>query len=76
MAFIAHTEILNYGGYEVSLFVDMGVGIGGDKWPACDLFCKIITTDEWKPFFSKLFQNKRCIELGSGTGNNLKFVLL
>jgi hypothetical protein len=24
----------------LKLFLDMGVGIGGDKWPAADLVCR------------------------------------
>jgi hypothetical protein len=74
MAFVAHTEKIVYGEGVVNLFVDMGVGIGGDKWPAADVFCKIISDEKWKPFFSKLFLNRTCLELGSGTGNSF-FVL-
>lgn len=69
MAFIAHTEKIVYGDGVVNLFVDMGVGIGGDKWPAADVFCKIISDDKWKPYFSTLFRNRTCLELGSGTGD-------
>mmetsp|Transcript_1939 Transcript_1939/g.3081 ORF Transcript_1939/g.3081 Transcript_1939/m.3081 type:complete len:214 (+) Transcript_1939:71-712(+) len=62
------TEEISYNGTSISLLLDMGVGIGGDKWPAADLFCKLIASDSWKQTFSKLFSGKRCIELGSGTG--------
>jgi hypothetical protein len=50
----------------VNLFLDMGVGIGGDKWPAADLFCHFILEDYWTSFFKRLFKDKRIIELGSG----------
>jgi methylase of polypeptide subunit release factors len=46
----------------------MAVGIGGDKWPAAELFCKLATSERWQSFFSSLIDGKRCIELGSGTG--------
>jgi tRNA1(Val) A37 N6-methylase TrmN6 len=46
----------------------MGVGIGGDKWPAADQFCSLITDYRWAAFFEDLFSNKKVIELGSGTG--------
>ena len=52
----------------MTLFVDMGVGIGGDKWPAADQFCSVITDYRWESFFEDLFSNKRIVELGSGTG--------
>ena len=52
----------------MTLFVDMGVGIGGDKWPAADQFCSVITDYRWESFFEEIFSNKRIIELGSGTG--------
>lgn len=53
---------------KLNLFVDMGVGIGGDKWPAAELFCHFITHKRWKKFFSDLFANTTCLELGSGNG--------
>ena len=28
---------------EIALYVDMNVGIGGDIWPAAQLFCDVIT---------------------------------
>lgn len=57
-----------YGNVSIQLHCDMSVGIGGDKWPAADLFCKIVSQDEWSLFFHEIFDHKRCIELGSGTG--------
>ena len=50
----------------VNLLVDMGVGIGGDKWPAADMFCR--TLCDHMSFFESLFEGKSCIELGAGTG--------
>ena len=35
MTSIPGREVLVHGG--LKLFLDMGVGIGGDKWPAADL---------------------------------------
>lgn len=46
----------------------MGVGIGGDKWPAADTFCNMITSPEWTNFFGTLLDGKRVLELGSGNG--------
>ena len=57
-----------YGSVSVKLYTDMAVGIGGDKWPAAELFCRLATSERWKSFFSSLTDGKRCIELGSGTG--------
>ena len=62
------SELVHYNGYLINLCLDMSVGIGGDKWPAVDLFCQLITSLEWKDYFFQLFSSKRCIELGSGTG--------
>lgn len=59
---------VEYGDYTLRLFVDMGVGIGGDKWPAADLFCKFITCPPWQPFFDCLLLQRRVLELGSGSG--------
>lgn len=61
---------LRYGGnrVEVDLIADMGVGIGGDRWPAANLFCEFITMEKWSEFFTNLFSDKKVIELGSGTG--------
>ena len=33
---------LIYGTETIKLVVDMGVGIGGDKWPAADHFSSLI----------------------------------
>lgn len=52
----------------MSLFVDIGIGIGGDKWPAADQFCMCLADCNWDAFFEDLFLDKRVIELGSGTG--------
>lgn len=46
----------------------MGVGIGGDKWPAAELFCELVTDPQWKTYFEGLFEGKTVIELGAGTG--------
>jgi methylase of polypeptide subunit release factors len=64
-ATIPGKEIFVHG---LRIFVDMGVGIGGDKWPACDMFCDFIEDSKWKKFFSDIFASKRVIELGSGNG--------
>jgi hypothetical protein len=61
-------ESVAYGEIQMVLLVDMAVGIGGDKWPAADLFCQLCTSSQWKVYFSDLFKNQRCLELGSGTG--------
>lgn len=52
----------------LKLYVDMKVGLGGDKWPAADLFIAFINDKRWKGFFTDLFHNKTIMELGSGTG--------
>lgn len=59
---------VTYGGCKMHMFLDMGVGIGGDKWPAAENFCTLITSKEWFPFFNGLIADKRVIELGSGNG--------
>jgi SAM-dependent methyltransferase len=64
---------LKYGGYDnekgkVILNLDMGVGIGGDKWPAADLFCFLAASTKLESFFNQLFDGKRVLDLGSGTG--------
>jgi hypothetical protein len=61
-------EKILYNKIEIDLLLDMAVGIGGDKWPAADLFCQLCTSDQWKQWFQQLFDGRRCIELGSGTG--------
>lgn len=48
--------------------MDMDVGIGGDKWPAAELFCSYISMPANISFFSDVFRNKSIIDLGSGTG--------
>lgn len=46
-----------------------GIGIGGDLWPAATMFSNIISHQCYKEsFFAPFFQNKRVLELGSGTG--------
>lgn len=50
----------------VDLLVDLGVGIGGDLWPATTQFTRLLVAH--RAFFSSLFDNKRVLELGSGTG--------
>ena len=54
--------------YGLNLFMDMGVGIGGDKWPAAEQFCELIMESSYHSFFRDLFEGKRVIELGSGNG--------
>ncbi len=60
--------ILQYNAAQIKLYVDMSVGIGGDKWPAAEEFCHLISNPKWTSFFASLFNNKRVIELGSGNG--------
>ena len=52
----------------IKLFLDMKVGIGGDKWPAAELFCSFVTSASWKTFFASLVHGRDCCELGSGNG--------
>jgi len=52
----------------MKLYVDMGVGIGGDVWPAAELFCKIVTSQTSFSYYKRLFDNKKILELGSGNG--------
>eukprot|EP01038_Epipyxis_sp_PR26KG_P010670 gene10670-14329_t len=61
---------IQYGKHSFSLLVDWSVGIGGDYWPAADQFCHLISNrnDELSLFFTNLFNNKTCLELGSGNG--------
>lgn len=59
---------LCYNNNQVDLIVDMGVGIGGDKWPAAEKFCYFLTNRHWKEFYQQLLTNKTCLELGSGNG--------
>lgn len=53
---------------EITLSVDMQLGIGGDTWPAAELFCHLLLSPSWHSFFQKLFRHKTVIELGSGHG--------
>lgn len=53
---------------EITLSVDMQLGIGGDTWPAAELFCHLLLSPSWHSFFQKLFHQKTVIELGSGHG--------
>jgi hypothetical protein len=55
-----------YGDSTLRVYLDMGVGIGGDKWPAADMFCNLILQPQWKSFFTGLINGKRVLELGSG----------
>jgi hypothetical protein len=50
---------------KIELYVDMKVGIGGGDWPAARMFCEVVANNE--RFYSKMFENKRIIELGAGT---------
>ncbi len=59
---------LQYNEYILDVCLDMQVGLGGDKWPAADLFCFLITSPLWIPKFNSIFDNKTVIDLGSGTG--------
>ena len=54
--------------YTINLMVDMKVGIGGDKWPAAEMFCKILLDPRFHDFFRNFFNKKNVIELGAGTG--------
>lgn len=58
--------MVSYGNCELRVFLDMGVGIGGDKWPAADVFCNTLVQPKWKEFFAGLLNGKRVLELGSG----------
>jgi len=59
---------LNYNEYCLQVCLDMQVGLGGDKWPAADLFCHLITSNQWIPKFTSIFDHKTVLDLGSGTG--------
>ena len=54
--------------YDLHLYVDMGVGIGGDRWPAAESFCDFMLDSQYHEFFATLFHNKRVVELGAGNG--------
>jgi hypothetical protein len=64
----AQTLELRFHSLSISLEVDMSVGIGGERWPAASNFCNLISNPLWAHFFGKLFQDKRIVDLGSGTG--------
>eukprot|EP01041_Mallomonas_annulata_P003363 gene3363-6657_t len=59
---------LKYNDESIAIFCDNAVGIGGDKWPAAELFCSLISDTKWKDYFREQFSNKRCIEFGAGNG--------
>lgn len=46
----------------------MIVGIGGDKWPAADQFCSIISSQRFVALYRDIFKGRSVIELGSGSG--------
>jgi hypothetical protein len=51
------------------LYVDMNYGIGGDVWPATQLFCNyFLESFENYTNFTNLVNNKTIVELGSGNG--------
>ena len=52
----------------VTLLSIQAVGIGGDRWPAAEMFCKTISDSRWESFFRLIFNDKKVIELGAGTG--------
>lgn len=55
----------------IPLMVDMGVGIGGDTWPAAELFCALITSKQYQQSFFATYlfhESSRVLELGSGHG--------
>lgn len=52
----------------ITLSVDMQLGIGGDTWPAAELFCHLLLSPRWHNFFRNLLRNKTILELGSGHG--------
>jgi hypothetical protein len=54
--------------YGLEIWCDMGVGIGGDRWPAAELFCDFVLDESYNAFFRTLFLNRRVIELGAGNG--------
>lgn len=58
----------------IKIFVDMNVGIGGDIWPAANLFCSWMMLPQYNSFFSSLFNGRRVLELGSG--NSLVSILV
>ena len=61
-------SILQYGSQSINFYGDMAVGIGGDKWPAADCFCKMLTDSTHSTYFKELLNGKSVVELGAGTG--------
>ena len=59
---------VEYNGTPINLKVDLSIGIGGDKWPAATQYCALVSDPKWFEFFSGLFDGKKIIELGAGTG--------
>jgi hypothetical protein len=59
---------VKHNGISVNLKVDLSIGIGGDKWPAATQYCALVSDAKWFDFFSYLFDGKKIIELGAGTG--------
>lgn len=60
---------INYGRVNFNLYVDMRIGIGGDKWPAAELFCNFVSNPETiEMLFRQHFNGKKILELGSGNG--------
>ena len=65
--YIAGRQVnLIYGDIHATLYVDMSVGLGGDKWPAAELFCQFISDKRWSKAMRSIFGGKRVVELGSG----------
>ncbi len=62
------TVDVRYYNTTLHLYLDMGVGIGGDKWPAAEKFCHLLAYNGKHAFFGELFNSKTCLELGSGNG--------
>lgn len=58
----------------IKIFVDMNVGIGGDIWPAANIFCSWMMLPQYNNFFSSLINSRRVLELGSG--NSLVSILV
>ena len=52
----------------LKLLTDGEVGIGGDRWPAANKFCELVSNKKLQNYFSQLFNTKRILDLGSGTG--------
>lgn len=54
---------------ELSLNINLaGVGIGGDLWPAANLFSNLMASRQFRPFFKTLLEDKSILELGAGVG--------